>query len=120
MSHRENNFFSNSLVLVLEVILRAGTVWHCCWVSQLELQLKKSGLFTYCTVPLDFSIQLEMPFITKGSTKYFDCYELWEGLLTNNNNFEKPAILKLEPGREEVLELLFVVSEMFCTDVLDF
>lgn len=40
--------------------------------------------------------------------------------MTNNNNFEKPAILKLEPGREEVLELLFVVSEMFCTDVLDF
>lgn len=37
-----------------------------------------------------------------------------------NNNFEKPAVLKLGPGRGEVLEFLFVVSETFCTDVLNF
>lgn len=36
------------------------------------------------------------------------------------NNFEKSAVLKLGPGRGEVLELLFVVLEMFCTDVLNF
>lgn len=36
-----------------------------------------------------------------------------------NNNFEKPTILKLGPGRGEVLELLFFVSEMFSTDVLN-
>lgn len=36
------------------------------------------------------------------------------------NNFGKTAVLKLGPGRGEVLELLFVVSDTFCTDVLNF
>jgi len=54
------------------------------------------------TVMLDFSIQLEMPFITKGSAKCFLVVSPEKDFLTNNN-FEKPAVLELGPGRGEGL-----------------
>lgn len=70
-------------------------------------------------MPWDFSIQLEMPFIIKALQSTLIVISSERNFLTNNN-FEKPAVLKLGPGRGEALELLFVVSETFCTNVLDF
>lgn len=78
MSRRENHFFQTIWFWVLKLLCVQAQYDISVRFHSLSYNLKSRGYSP--TVLLDFSIQLEMPFITKGSAKSFDCYKLWEGL----------------------------------------